>query len=230
MAFVKGIDVSRWQGAIDWEAVREDGIQFAFIKAGGSDCGFYEDLFFDVYMKEAYAAGIKIGVYYYVGPRCTSFDDGEADGKRLVEICSKWKPYITLPLVIDFEAPPARDKAGNTAAVRGFCKAVTDAGYSAMVYASETSGFSERLNLAAIPDILKWCAKWSSVEPKSVDWTVWQQTSEGHVDGISTPVDIDFFDPAAWSLFNPVDDPGTGTLKAALANLKAAIEKVEAFL
>ena len=224
--YIKGIDVSRWQGSINWEAAAADGVKFAFIKAGGSDAGFYEDPMFQINMIQAHDAGVKIGVYYYVGPNCTSFDDGEADGLRLVMLCAKWKSMISLPLVIDFEAPTARDKSGNTAAVRGFAKAVADAGYFPMVYASEISGFRDRLNTAALPDLRKWCAKWSVASPATVAWDVWQQTSEGRVDGISCPVDIDYYKPEAW---DAIVLPQT-ELDAALRELKAAIEKVERLL
>lgn len=220
-AYIPGIDVSRWQGLINWEAVAEDGVKFAFVKCGGSDCGFYTDPMWERNITEAAAAGILCGAYYYVGSRCTSWEDGYADGERAADLCDGFS--VELPVVIDFEAPTAGNKAGNTAAVRGFCAAVTEAGYKAMVYASEKSGFSERLNLTMLQDIPIWAAKWSPAPPASLDWEVWQNTSEAHVDGISGPVDYDFMTAAAWKKYT---EPEAGELPAALEALRAAIDAV----
>ena len=63
----KGIDVSHWQGTIDWNKIKKAGIEFAIIKAGGSDAGFYTDSKWEANYKGAKAAGIPIGAYYFVG-------------------------------------------------------------------------------------------------------------------------------------------------------------------
>ena len=63
----RGIDVSKWQGKIDWNAVKLAGIEFAIIKAGGSDAGFYTDSFYQTNYNGAKEAGIPIGAYYIVG-------------------------------------------------------------------------------------------------------------------------------------------------------------------
>lgn len=220
-AYISGIDVSRWQGLINWEAVAEDGIKFAFVKCGGSDCGFYTDPMWERNITEAAAAGILCGAYYYVGPNCVSMADGYADGLRAVALCLG-KP-VELPIVIDFEAPTAGNKAGNTAAVLGFYAAVREAGYKGMVYASEKSGFSERLNLSMLQDIPIWAAKWSPAPPASLEWEVWQNTSEAYVDGISGPVDHDFMTAAAWKKYT---EPEAGELPAALEALRVAIDAV----
>ena len=78
MSEFRGIDVSHWQGAIDWAKVRAAGIQFAIIKAGGSDAGFYTDPRWEENYRGAKANGIAVGAYYFVGPACTSAEDGKA--------------------------------------------------------------------------------------------------------------------------------------------------------
>ena len=83
---IKGIDVSHWQGDIDWNAVKEDGVEFAIIKAGGSDAGFYEDSKFRENYEAAKAAGVDVGAYYFVGKYCKSYEDGVADAERFIEI------------------------------------------------------------------------------------------------------------------------------------------------
>lgn len=69
----RGIDVSHWQGDINWASVKADGINFAIIKAGGSDDGFYTDSKFETNYNEAVKAGISVGAYYFVGKKvCVS--------------------------------------------------------------------------------------------------------------------------------------------------------------
>ena len=73
----KGIDVSHWQGTIDWNKVKKAGIEFAIIKAGGSDAGFYTDSKWEANYKGAKAAGIPIGAYYFVGKDCVTAAAGK---------------------------------------------------------------------------------------------------------------------------------------------------------
>ena len=141
---IKGIDVSRWQGVIDWKAVKEDGVKFAIIKAGGSDAGFYKDRTFEQNYAGAKENGIAVGAYYFVGKLCKSREAGAADAKRFIEML-KGKQF-EYPVYIDFEAPDSTNKAGNTDAVIAFCEVMENAGYFVGVYASEISGFKERLD------------------------------------------------------------------------------------
>ena len=86
MAKIKGIDVSHWQGTIDWNKVKAAGIKFAIIKAGGSDAGFYTDSKWEANYKGAKAAGIPIGAYYFVGKDCVTAAAGKADAERFIQI------------------------------------------------------------------------------------------------------------------------------------------------
>lgn len=82
----KGIDVSHWQGTIDWNKIKKAGIEFAIIKAGGSDAGFYTDSKWEANYKGAKAAGIPIGAYYFVGKDCVTAAAGKADAERFLQI------------------------------------------------------------------------------------------------------------------------------------------------
>lgn len=79
----KGIDVSHWQGTIDWNKVKKAGIEFAIIKAGGSDAGFYTDSRWEANYKGAKAAGIPIGAYYFVGKDCVTAAAGKSRCRAL---------------------------------------------------------------------------------------------------------------------------------------------------
>ena len=118
MSEFRGIDVSHWQGAIDWTRVKAAGIQFAIIKSGGSDDGFYTDPRWEENYRNAKANGVAVGAYYFVGPGCTSAADGKADAERfLAQLKGKQLEY---PVFIDLEATAPSAKAGATEATIAF--------------------------------------------------------------------------------------------------------------
>lgn len=187
----KGIDISHWQGIIDWTAVKKDGVEFAIIKAGGSDKGFYKDSKFEKNYNNAKAAGIKVGAYYFVGKTCKSYEDGAADAKRFIDIIAG--KQFEYPVYIDFEAPDTSNKKGNTDACIGFCEAMEKANYFCGIYASERSGFKERLADERLQDYSHWVARYGS-KPTSIPervFGIWQLSSKGRVKGINGNVDMD---------------------------------------
>lgn len=186
---LKGIDVSHWNGKIDFEKVKKSGIDFVIIKAGGSDKGFYKDVKFDEYYSGATGAGLLIGSYYFVGKNCTSYDDGVADAERFYNII-KGKIF-DYPVYIDLESTAPQNKKGATDACIGFCRTMEKHGYYSGIYASDVSGFNERLELSRLTDFDKWVARYGT-SPKIVkDYGVWQYSSEGKIDGIRGFVDLD---------------------------------------
>ena len=185
----KGIDVSRWQGNIDWNKVKEDGIEFAILKAGGSDDGFYTDSKFEQYYADAKAVGMPVGAYYFVGPRCVSKEDGIADAKRFLEII-KGKTF-EYPVYIDLESTSPSDKAGATQACIGFCETMEAAGYYCGIYASDIGGFVDRLDQSKLKDYDKWVARYGSSPTATPDYGMWQSSSSGCVRGIDGYVDTD---------------------------------------
>lgn len=187
---IKGIDVSSWQGNIDFGLVKASGVQFVILKAGGSDAGCYTDKrFYDNYVK-ATQAGLYVGAYYFVGKYCKSSTDGMADAIRFADIIKDC--ILEYPVYIDFEAPDASNKQGNTDAVNAFCAYMESCGYYAGIYASDISGFKDRLYLDQLKRYDKWVARYGS-EPKYVkNFGMWQATSSGTVPGISGRVDMDY--------------------------------------
>lgn len=187
---IKGIDVSSWQGIIDFEKVRQDGICFCVCKAGGSDAGTYIDKRFYENVVKAWEAGIPCGAYYFVGKSCTSIEAGKADAERFERIIRSVK--LLFPVYIDFEAPDGSSKAGNTQAVIAFCEYMASKGYLTGVYASDISGFKNKLILSGLGALQRWVARYGS-EPKYVQpWQMWQASSKGNIDGINGHVDIDY--------------------------------------
>ena len=184
-----GIDVSHWQGTVDFKKVKKSGIDFAIIKAGGSDAGFYKDSRFERNYEKARDANIFVGSYYFVGPNCVSFSDGVADAERFLQII-KGKNF-DFPVVLDIEKTPVYKRNGATDAAIGFCETLENAGAYAMIYASDVGGFKDRLVLSRLTAFDKWVARYGS-RPKYVQqYGMWQKSSRGTVDGIKGFVDLD---------------------------------------
>lgn len=186
---IKGIDVSHWQGKIDWAKVKADGVVFAILKAGGSDCGRYKDSSFERNYAGARAVGIKLGCYYFNGKGCTSASAGVADAQHFLSLISG--KTFEYPCYSDLEAPTSATKQGNTDAVIAFCETVKNAGYKTGIYASDISGFKDRLDINCLGAYDKWVARYGS-KPKFVaQYQVWQYSSSGAVKGISGRCDMD---------------------------------------
>ena len=190
MARIKGIDVSHWQGTIDWNKVKKAGIEFAIIKAGGSDAGFYTDSKWEANYKGAKAVGIPVGAYYFVGKDCVTAAAGKADAERFLQIL-KGK-QLKYPVYMDNEAQPTSAKAGITEATIAFCETMESAGYFVGIYGSAVSGFKERMDDTRLTPYAHWVAQYASKCSYKGDYGIWQYSSKGFVDGISGNVDLDY--------------------------------------
>ena len=186
---MKGIDVSKWQGNVIWASVKASGIDFAILKCGGSDSGFYTDPKFEQNYNEAKAVGMPVGAYYFVGSKFISKEDGIADAKRCLDII-KGKSF-EYPVFVDVETTSVNDKDGTTQAVIAFCKTLEESGYYCGVYSSDVFGFKDRLDISKLQGIDKWVAKYSSAKPSYItDYVMWQYSDRGTVNGITGYVDL----------------------------------------
>lgn len=186
---MKGIDISHWNGSIDFNKVKKDGIDFVIIKAGGSDKGFYSDSKFRTNYFEALKAGLHIGCYYFVGKNCKSFADGIADAERFIKIIKGMK--FDFPVVIDYEVGSRLTRKGNTEAVVGFCSVMESKGYYVSIYASDISGFKEQLDISKLEVYDKWVARYGTEPTYIKSYGIWQYSSKGSVAGIAGNVDLD---------------------------------------
>ena len=184
-----GIDISKYQGNIAWKQVKDSGIDFAIIKAGGSDDGFYTDPTYEANYKNAKAVGMPVGAYYIVGPMCVSEADGIADAQRFIEML-KGKIF-EYPVYIDLETTSPATKNGTTDAVLAFCRTMEQAGYFCGVYASDISGFKDRLELSRLKTRALWVASYGSMPKYVSSYGIWQKSSTGRVPGIVGDVDLD---------------------------------------
>lgn len=191
MIIKRGIDISHWNndaGRIDWNRVKSSGVSFVIIKAGGSDAGFYKDKNFEENYHNAIAAGLDVGAYYFIGPKMLTKRDAEADAKRFYEII-KGKVF-SMPVYLDLETSDPKDRAKATTAAAYFCRYLEKLGYFVGIYASDLSGFRDRVDGDKLTDFTLWVARYGR-EPSRA-WDVWQYSSTGSVPGIYGKVDLDY--------------------------------------
>ena len=187
-----GIDVSKWQGTIDWEAVADAGIDFAIIRVGyrGYSTGvLVEDSYFEKNIKGATAAGIKVGVYFF--SQAITQAEAVEEASMVISLISGYN--LTYPVFIDTEESGGRadslTKTQRTAVVLAFLKTITNSGYSAGVYASK-NWYTDNLNASLLSSYTIWVAQYSSTLTYTGKYDIWQYSQTGTVDGISGNVDM----------------------------------------
>ena len=186
---MKGIDVSHWQHNINFSSVKESGIEFAILKAGGSDAGFYTDSKFEENYTAAAAAGLNVGCYYFAGSKFIGEKNGTADAKKFASIIKSKK--FDMPIYLDIEAQPTSEKSGITEAAIAFCDHMEKQGYFIGIYASDISGFKERLDPSVVTKYSSWVARYGKQPEYNRYWSMWQYSSTGAVTGITGNVDLD---------------------------------------
>ena len=186
---IKGIDVSHWNGCIDFEKVKASGIDFVIIKAGGSDKGFYTDSKFIENYNKAMAAGLSVGAYYFAGKYFRGIEAGVIDAHKFIEILKGLK--FDYPVFLDIEAQDNRYKDEITDAAVTFCQEMEKAGYFVGIYASDISGYKYKLNHDRIKSYAHWVARYGNEPKVCKEYGIWQYSSKGTVNGISGSVDMD---------------------------------------
>lgn len=200
----KGIDVSKHQGAIDWNLVAQDGVEFAFIRVAnrgwGSNGTLMEDDRFDDNIQGAQAAGIKVGVYIYSQAITEEEVLEEAD-----LVLKKIAPYhLECPVVFDVEKVSGENGRMNNLSVEErthltqlFCQTIADAGYRPMIYHNTEMG-ALMLDVASLEDYDKWFAGYADNLYYPYEYKVWQYSESGTVQGISTIVDLNISFAPLW--------------------------------
>jgi GH25 family lysozyme M1 (1,4-beta-N-acetylmuramidase) len=188
---VQGVDVSYYQGAIDWTKARAAGIQFAFIRV--SDGTGFRDPKFATYWAGSRAVGIAHGAYQFFRPN----QDPTAQADLLVDTMGPLEPD-DLPPVIDVEATGGLSAATVASRVRAWVDRVeartgrTPIVYTGMYFWRDQVGGSTREADAPL-----WIAQYTSLCPSLPSpwsrWTFWQYSDHGQVSGIGSSVDVDRF-------------------------------------
>ncbi|RDB61621.1 glycoside hydrolase [Gordonibacter sp. 28C] len=190
-----GVDVSDHQGAVDWNAVASDGVEFAMVRVGNR--GYTEGV---LYADDRYAeniegatdAGLDVGAYFF--SQAVSVEEAREEAEFVLNLLAG--RHLALPVVYDHE--PVSDAAGRannldrdtlTACARAFCERIEQGGYSTMIYGN--SGDMARYDRADLGDRPVWFAEYDAAQPHAqFDFTMWQYTNGGTVAGIDTNVDL----------------------------------------
>ena len=205
----KGIDVSVYQGNIDWaKTAKDDNVDFAIIRAGFRGYGFagtlVTDSKFKTNIEDALKNGIEVGVYFF--SQAINEQEAKEEAKYTLNLIKGYK--ITYPITIDTEQsshPQGQGRADGlskdqrTKVVEAFCKTVKEAGYEPMIYANKW-WLTEKLNMSKLSDYSVWLAHYTGATQanpfaKPSDYKgkyiMWQYTDKGTVNGISGNVDMD---------------------------------------
>lgn len=190
-----GIDVSKWNGEIDWDKVKNAGVEFAIIRAGyrGSSTGsLVEDPMFTANMKGAQASGIPVGVYFFT----QAVNEVEAVEEASAVLALIREYALEYPVFIDTEGAGGNGRADEldaetrTLVCEAFCRTIENAGYQAGVYGSR-NWYNNRLYTDRLDSrYCIWLAEYRSVPLYQGYYQLWQYTSKGKVDGISGNVDM----------------------------------------
>ena len=190
---VLGIDVSKWNGDIDWNAVKNSGVNYVIIRCGyrGSSTGaLIEDPKFKANIKGATSSGLKVGVYFF--SQATSEVEAVEEASMVLSLIKGYN--ISYPVFLDVEPSGGRgdsiSKEVRTSVINAFCQTISNSGYASGVYANKTwleSKFSTG-NLSSSCKI--WLAQYAAQPTYGGKYNMWQYTSKGKVNGISGDVDM----------------------------------------
>lgn len=190
-----GIDVSRWNETIDWEKVKEDGIEFAIIRCGyrGASSGaLVLDSKYEDNIRGAIEAGIPVGVYFFT--QATSEVEAIEEASMVISLIQDYD--VDYPVFLDSESAGGKGRADGLDVDervkyhRAFLETIASAGYETGVYASK-NWLNDQLDMTQLSQYKTWLAEYADVPTYDQYFDMWQYTSKGTVDGIETRVDLD---------------------------------------
>ena len=188
-----GIDVSKWNGNIDWAAVKNSGVNFVIIRCGyrgSSEGALIEDQKFRSNIKGATNAGLKVGVYFFT--QAVNEVEAVEEASMVINLVNGYN--LSYPIYLDVEGSNGRGDrisvSQRTANIKAFCGTISNAGYRAGVYANKT-WFTSMINTSQITNYKIWLAQYAqAVTYNASRYDMWQYTSKGRVTGISGNVDM----------------------------------------
>lgn len=189
-----GIDVSKWNGEIDWDRVKNAGVEFAIVRAGyrGSTTGsLVEDSCFAANMRGAAASGMPVGVYFFT--QAVNEVEAVEEASAVLQLIREYD--LDYPVFIDTEGAGGNGRADNldadtrTAVCEAFCRTIANAGYTAGVYASR-NWYNNNLHVDKLEHYCIWLAEYRHTPLYQGYYHMWQYTSKGAVDGIAGNVDM----------------------------------------
>ncbi len=190
---MKGIDVSKYEGKIDWSKVKDE-VDFAIIRCGyGQNYTKQDDPEWLDNVNGCIENNIPFGVYIY--SYAVTTDAAKSEARHVLRLVDGRK--LSFPIYYDMEDEKTQGKLSNkrlAAIAQTFCGAITDAGYSVGVYAN-TTWWNTKLTEPFFddPSLSKWVAQYNSVCTYNGNYDMWQYTCTGAVNGINGGVDMNFW-------------------------------------
>ncbi|SHJ54973.1 glycoside hydrolase family 25 protein [Parasporobacterium paucivorans] len=189
-----GVDVSRYQYAIDWAAVKASGVDYAIIRLGYRGYGsgaLVLDPYYIQNIRGASAAGLQVGVYFF--SQAITETEAVEEASMVLEYIRGYN--ISCPVAFDTEFVNDVARANNLSATDrttialAFCRTIANAGYTSTVYASKSFLYNN-LELSRLSGYQTWLAHYVNMTDYAYDYDMWQYTSKGSINGISTGVDL----------------------------------------
>ncbi len=180
---IKGIDVSHYQGSIDWSKVKAAGVEFAFIKATQGTAYSKVD-YFRNNAPVALGSGLEVGAYHY--GTFSTVPEAITEARYFLSVVKDFK--LTYPLVLDLEEnKQGVNKQQLTDAAIAFLEVLENSGYFAMLYTGKNF-LETQLDESRLKSYALWIARYNKELGRNAD--IWQFTSSGKVPGISGNVDM----------------------------------------
>lgn len=191
----KGIDVSRYQENIDWKKVAADGVEYAFIRLGirgASEGKLSVDAKYEDNIEGALKNDVEVGVYFFT--QALTKEEAIEEAEFVLEHMEGYD--VTYPVVLDVEEVTTKDprtedmtKQERTDVCIAFCERIREAGYTPMIYGNLKT-FLLMVDMEQLEDYEKWFAFYQMPLYFPYEFSVWQYTSAGSVDGIKGDVDM----------------------------------------
>ncbi len=194
----RGVDVSKFQGDINWNKVKADNVDFAIIRCGfrGYETGkIVEDETFEENIKKCNDIGLDVGCYFFT----EAINEAEAieEAEFVLDLLEEYEAKLQLPIVIDVEQSANTSKSrtkdltpeDRTKIVIAFCERVKEAGYEPMIYGNLKSHM-RMTDIYQLEEYSKWFAYYRTPLRYPYKFDIWQFTSTGSVDGIKGDADI----------------------------------------
>ena len=189
---IKGIDVSKHNGTVDFKKVKDTGIEFVILRIGYGGSAPVKDEKFEENYSNARANGLLVGAYIY------SYADSTSDITQEKEAVINWlgERHLDLPVFLDLEDAKTskRNKEEITSFATEFCTYIKNKGYKAGIYANKywLMNKIDVNNLLANVNVTIWLAEWNNNPTYKGRYSIWQYTSKGNVNGIKGNVDLNY--------------------------------------
>lgn len=194
-----GVDVSAFQGDIDWKRVKNSGIQFAMLRLGyrGYESGkLVEDEYIQQNLKQTQEVGMPIGAYFF--SQALTIREVDEEIAFMLKVLGDYE--LQMPIVLDWEIPTDTARTAQmdartlTALQEYFCKTMTEKGFTPMVYFNWHQS-NTLLYLNELEDYPFWLALYTNRMNYPYHVEMWQYTDSGRVPGIQGGVDLNIYMP-----------------------------------